>query len=51
LEEFRTVAAVKLDTLRAADEDHRAQARDDADAALNDLDAAFQETQKRFPAP
>lgn len=48
LEEFRTVAAMKVDALRAADEERRAQARDEAEAALNDLEASLRATEKKI---
>ncbi len=49
LEEFRTVAEVKLEVFRAADEKNRPSARSDFESALKDLEASLAETQKRFP--
>lgn len=48
LEEFRTVAAMKLETLRAADAAHRSQAQDEAEAALADLDASLKITEEKI---
>lgn len=48
LEEFRTVAAMKLETLRAADATHRPQAQGDAEAALADLDASLKITEEKI---
>lgn len=48
LEEFRTVAAMKLETLRAANQTHRPRAQDDAEAALADLDASLKITEEKI---
>ncbi|HND64660.1 MAG TPA: hypothetical protein PKX64_07420 [Elusimicrobiota bacterium] len=42
------MAAMKLETLRAADAAHRSQAQDEAEAALADLDASLKITEEKI---